>query len=89
MVKRYTLTLANGSLDSAPPLRVTRITHILPRTSARLAARRPSIGNPFASIFHRAGRFGCMFMNVLRYDFITILVMAAAVLLALAKLSHL
>jgi hypothetical protein len=85
MVKRYTLTLANGSLDSAPPLRVTRITHIPPRTSARQAAQRPSIGNPF----RRAGRFGCLFMNVLRYDFITILVMAAAVLLALAKLSHL
>jgi len=89
MVKRYTLTLAKGSLDSAPPLRVTRITHIPPRASARLAAQCPSISNPFASIFRRAGRFGGMFLNVLRYDFITILVMAGAVLLALAKLSHL
>jgi len=89
MVKRYTLTLANGSLDSAPPLRVTRITHIPPRTSARLAARCPSIGNPVAIIFRRAGRFGGLFVNVLRYDFITILVMAGAVLLALANLYHL
>ncbi|HEY4723656.1 MAG TPA: hypothetical protein VII92_17505, partial [Anaerolineae bacterium] len=81
--------LANGSLDSAPPLRVTRITHIPPRASTRLAARRPSIGNPVAIISRRVGRFGCMFVNVLRYDFITILVMAGAVLLALANLYHL
>ena len=89
MVKRYTLTLAKGSLDSTPPLRVTRIAHIPPRTSARLAMPRPSIGNPVAGISRRAGRFGWMLVNVLRYDVITILVMAAAVLLALAKLSHL
>ena len=89
MVKRYTLTLTQGSLDSAPPLRVTRITHIPPRASVRLAARRPAIGNPMAVIFRSVDRFGGLLWNVLRYDFITILVMAAAVLLALAKLSHL
>ena len=42
-----------------------------------------------AVIFRSVDRFGGLLWNVLRYDFITILVMAAAVLLALAKLSHL
>ncbi len=89
MVKRYTFTLANGSLDSATPLHLTRITHTPARAPSKQLARCLSITAALAYFFLGLARFGRALVDVVRYDYITILVMAGAVLLALAKFSHL